>query len=229
MPGSPTPNTSGDGAWALFRDYCAATGQTALPATAATLERFFTTVPVRPATRDRRLRAIVAAHRHAGYDTGFMRAATKPAAHRHSRLADAGAMIAACPTGGWPTGFTGRRDGFLVVLIEILGHTQRQASRLTPTSITPAPDGLLIDTAAIPTSDDARACPACATVRWLEVCDLADGLGHAIARELLSTAPVPTATSTHIHLPRHQPSAGARFPAWSPASTNTAGSVRHGP
>lgn len=204
MPHSAEPGKSYRGEWALFQDYCAATDQRALPTTATIVERFFTAVPARPTTRDRRLHAIMAAHRNAGYHLEELKEATQPAADRRSHLAAAGRMIAACPTAGWPTGFTGRRDGFLIVLIEVLRHTQREAGGLAPAAITLTPDGVSIGAAALPASDDPRGCPTCATVRWLEVCDLVDGLGRAIARELLSVVPALAPTSAHSHRPRHQ-------------------------
>ncbi len=113
-------------------------------------------------------------------------------------------MIAACPTRGWPTGFTGRRDAFLVVLVEVLGRTRDQARQLTPSEITTTGDGFRIGGAAVPASDDPHTCPVCAVARWLEVCDLVDGLGRAIAREALTAAAAPSATSPHTHVPCHQ-------------------------
>lgn len=53
-------------------------------------------------------------------------------------------------------------------------------------------------------TDDPRTFPGCAVNRWLEVCDLADGLGRALARRALTAAIPPSATSAHTHLPSHQ-------------------------
>ena len=55
------------GEWALFYDYAAATDQPALPTTVAALTGFLAALPARPATVARRVRAIAAAHRRAGY------------------------------------------------------------------------------------------------------------------------------------------------------------------
>ncbi len=55
------------GEWALFCEYATATDQPALPTTVAALTGFLAALPARPATVARRVRAIAAAHRRAGY------------------------------------------------------------------------------------------------------------------------------------------------------------------
>ena len=114
-------------------------------------------------------------------------------------------MIAACPTRGWPTGFTGRRDAFLIVLTETLGYPHRVARELRRPDITvdAADDEArpVIAGEAVPSSDDPRTCPACAVVRWLEVLGIADGLGRGSARMALVAADAPTVTSAHQHVP----------------------------
>lgn len=196
------------GEWRLFADYCAATDQPALPTTAAAVAGFLTAIPARPATVGRRLRAIAAAHRVAGWPTEHLHcelpvdaAGTGQARRRRERAGD---LIAGCPTRGWPDGFTGRRDAVLVVLVEVLGHSRDRARRLTPDVITVTGHGLRIGSRAVPETDDPRSCPGCALVRWLEVCDLADGLGRALARRMLTSAIPPGPTDPHAHLPGHQ-------------------------
>lgn len=204
--------------WALFEDYCTATGQPALPSTPAVLAGFFSAVPAGPATRRRRLRAIASVHQQAGWDVTRLRPDLPPAECRHPRaLSDPVAgrsgeldqkfdvgVIGGCPSRGWPRGFTGRRDAYLVVLIDVLGHTHDRARRLTPADVTVGGDGLRIDGDAVPASSDPRTCPTCAVVRWLEVCDLVDDLGRAIAREILTAASTPALTSAHVHRPGHR-------------------------
>lgn len=202
---TPAMSASYTGEWTLFADYCAATGQPALPTTAAAVAGFLAAVPARPATVSRRLRALAEAHHQAGYaSTGLRPDLAASPAHRPGRARQAGGFIAACPTRGWPGGFIGRRDAFLVVLIEVLGQGHDQARRLTPAEITATETGLRIGGALVAGSDDPRACPACAVVRWLEVCDLAGELGRALARTALTAAILPSTTSPHIHLPGHQ-------------------------
>lgn len=193
--------------WELFCDYTAATAQPALPTSLAALTGFFTALPARPNTVARRVRAIAAAHRRAGYllerpDTGP--GAPPPAGLR--RDPDPGPLIAACPTRGWPDGPWGRRDAFLIVLTEHLGLTHPGARELHPDDLTlPGDDQAPLSVAgsAVVHGDDPRSCPACAVLRWLDVLGVADGLGRGSARMALIAARAPTAASpTRVHPPR---------------------------
>ena len=109
-------------------------------------------------------------------------------------------MVAACATRGWPAGLTGRRDAFLIVLTETLGHTHRAARDLPPAAITVADVAVpRIEARAVAVDDDPRCCPACAVVRWLDILGVADGLGRGSARMALAAADAPTAVSPHQH------------------------------
>jgi hypothetical protein len=207
--------------WALFCDYTAATGQPALPTTVTALTGFLTQVPARGTTPARRVAAIAAAHRHAGYlpprPTHTTQTAT-PDTDQPDARPDPGQMLAACPTRGWPHGFLGRRDGFLIVLTSVLGYSRTQARHIQPTDITTSPStstntdtGTEIDVdtdpaaaprirgSVLPSSDDPRTCPACAAVRWLDILGIADGLGRGSARMHLTAASQPTSASPHHH------------------------------
>ena len=66
------PLSAGTGAgyaadWALFTDWCTATGHTPLPADTATLAAFAAACPAAPATQRRRLTALQHHHRINGY------------------------------------------------------------------------------------------------------------------------------------------------------------------
>ena len=183
MPGYP-------GEWALFCDYAAAVGEPALPTTVSALTGFLTRVPARPATQARRVAAIAAAHRHAGY----LLERPTPGVERP----DCGPMIASCPTRGWPEGFAGRRDAFLIVLTGVLGYSHTLARQLRAADIE-TDTVLRLGGRAVPTTEDPRTCPACAVVRWLEVLGMADGLGRGSAHMHLSAASALTSTSPHSH------------------------------
>ncbi len=198
------------GEWALFCEYAAATDQPALPTTVAALTGFLAALPARPATVARRVRAIAAAHRRAGYL--LTRPEHGPAApHTHLRPApmprrpDPGLMIAACATRGWPAGLAGRRDAFVIVLYEVLGYTHRAARGLRAGDITepsagPAGEAVpRLAGRAVPSGGDPRSCPACAVVRWLDILGVADGLGRGSARMALVAAGAPTPASPHQH------------------------------
>ncbi len=177
---------------------------------------FLVALPARPATVARRIRAIAAAHRRAGYllrrpDTG----PAAPHTHLHAaptpRRGDPALMIAACATRGWPTGLTGRRDAFLIVLTEVLGYPHRGGRGLRPADITeptpthtsgPAGEAVpRLQGQAVPSGGDPRSCPACAVVRWLDILGVADGLGRGSARMALAVADAPTPASPHQHTP----------------------------
>ena len=214
---STTPGLVGPGytrEWALFCDYTAAVGQPALPTTVGALTGFLADIPAAPATQARRVAAIAAAHRAAGYflsrptpHTGA-NAENAPSKAPHPNPAQ---MIAACPTRGWPHGFLGRRDAYLIVLTAVLGYSHAQARQIRPTDITNVDTDLRtspdLDTAAIPrirgralaTTDDPRDCPACTVVRWLDILGVADGLGRGSARMHLYAASAPTSSGPHHH------------------------------
>jgi hypothetical protein len=160
---------------------------------------FFRQVSGAPVTRRRRLLAIAAAHRTAGC---LLYQPPDPAPGRHdpdARLRAAGALIAACPTRGWPAGFAGRRDAFLIVLTRVLGHSHSAARAVTAADIDIGYGLIRIRGDTIPTTDDARTCPRCAVARWLAALDEADGLAGRTLADELSTARAPTAESGHGH------------------------------
>jgi hypothetical protein len=202
--------------WALFCDYTAAVGQPALPTTLKALTGFLTQVPAHGTTRGRRVAAIAAAHRHAGYLFDHP-THTRRSADQSNTRPDPGAMIAACPTRGWPHGMSGRRDGFLIVLTAVLDLRHTHARRITSADLTtrthpetsdgsgthPSADGAgvgwRVGGRIVPASDDPRGCPACAVARWLEILGIADGLGRGSAHMHLSAAHAPTPHSAHRH------------------------------
>lgn len=198
--GAAGPSYAGE--WGLFCDYATATGQPTLPTTVATLTGFLTALPARPATLARRVRAIAAAHRRAGHlldrpDIGP--AAPSPSVARRPRWTDPGAMLAACPTRGWPCGLHGRRDAFLIVTALVLDLPQARVRGLLPAEVAVGADGALVCEQAVPSDADPRRCPRCAVVRWLEILGVLDGLGRGSARMDLTTAHAPTATDPHRH------------------------------
>jgi hypothetical protein len=183
--------------WALFVDYCAAADQPVLPTTLAAVRGFFTEVSAAPATRRRRLLAISRAHRDAGallYRPPDPEAREPEAARR-----EAGRLLAACPSRGWPAGFTGRRDAFLIVLTRVLGYSHAGARTVTATDIEAGEGIVRLRGATVPVTGDPRTCPRCVVVRWLSVLDQADGVGRHDAYQALATASAPTVASEHVH------------------------------
>ena len=218
--------------WALFRDYATATDQPCLPTTLTALTGFLTQLPCAPATRARRVAAIAAAHRRSGHLPPADHASARtPPSPGPARPAGPEQLLAGCPTRGWPEGFLGRRDGFLIVVTATLGHTRTRARSLRTDDITLSPPKPTENTAGagevgealpqvrdqpVPTSADPRGCAACAVIRWLEILGVAEGYGRGSARMHLSAAHAPLATSTHQHTlpePQHWRIAAQPLPA----------------
>src|SRR5690606_8069445 len=87
-----------------------------------------------------------------------------------------------CPRWGWPAGFRGRRDAF-VLTAAAHGLTRRMLTRIRPADLRiqpPAVGGrdLVVD-------DDPRRCPACALTRWLRVIGVAHRWGRLAVKEHL--------------------------------------------
>ena len=68
------------GEWRLFLDWCAVTGRQPLPLQVDTVIAFLTDCPAKPATQTKRIRAIDAAARAAGFPAGENRRAAGRAA-----------------------------------------------------------------------------------------------------------------------------------------------------
>jgi hypothetical protein len=183
--------------WALFVDYCAAADQPALPTTLAAVRSFFADVSGAPATRRRRLLAISRAHRDAG--ALLYRPPEESAHDPDAARREAGRLLAACPTRGWPAGFTGRRDAFLIVLTRVLGYSHAAARTVTATDIEAGQGIVRLRGKTVPVTEDPRTCPRCVVVRWLAVLDQADGVGRHDAYQALTTDSAPTVASEHFH------------------------------
>ncbi len=200
--------------WALFVDWCTATGHAFLPAAAETIEGFVTACPARPASLARRVTAITAAHRAAGHPapprTPLVRDAVRGRPARTVRRPITPEQIDAAlhqlPSHGWTGGFFGRRDRALLALAET-GWTYQRLAALATADITldPATGTVRIAPAAGSDGDttvlapDAAPvlCRPCAMVRWLRVLEWADRpggerrLAHALkaAPELTDSSP----------------------------------------
>jgi hypothetical protein len=149
---SPAPGTRAPAGyrtdWALFTDWCAATGAPALPAAVGTVEAFLASCPAAPATAARRVAAIGWHHRHSPTgptvagppDRRALRAGqgrpppapTRPPPDPHALAA----AVRALPTTGWTGGFFGRRDAAMLTLAAApLGWTALAGLRTTEVSV----------------------------------------------------------------------------------------------
>ncbi|MWV51510.1 hypothetical protein GRS96_19790 (plasmid) [Rathayibacter sp. VKM Ac-2803] len=154
--------------WRLFADWCAAVDVPAVPATLTQLGRFFAAVPAAPSTATARVSALRAGHSLLG--APFPVAPTEPA--RPVRVGagwvSATDALRALPVTRYPAGLVGRRDGFLLLLLDQLHRTRHSARTVTEADITLTPV-LTITGIVIPRADESAACWRCVTTRWLRV------------------------------------------------------------
>lgn len=119
-------------AWALFVDWCEATGAQPLPASSRTVAAFVEQVPARPATVLDRVRAIRRAHARAGHLVplrGEARRADRGPTRRGGSWLGVDEALARCPTVGG-SGVRGRRDSLILVLHQRLGLTAARVAGL---------------------------------------------------------------------------------------------------
>ncbi len=190
--------------WEHFSRWCALAGRDAVPAGASTVRLYLTdleaartetgAVLYQPATLARRLAAIAAAHREAGYAsrtrdpavaavlTGIRRArAHPPHRMRPLLLDDVRTLLARMDWCRWPAGLTAARDAF-VLLAGFAGALRRsELAALTVGDLIWHPgDGLHLRIRSSKTDQDATGativlpygrhpgtCPPCAALRWL--------------------------------------------------------------
>jgi hypothetical protein len=206
--------------WALFTDWCDATGRPPLPASVRTVEAFLAGCPAAPATAARRVAALLWHYRHspavgAAVDPpGRRELLGRPPAAPTRPFLDPevlAAAVRALPVSGWTGGFLGRRDAALLTLAATpLSWTA--LAKLRTGDVTAA-DGVLHLPGGheVPAADDPRRCPPCVWLRWHRALALAGRevsirpLRAALdrAKQLTSASPHPCTTaagSTPGHL-----------------------------
>jgi len=172
--------------WALFTDWCAATGTTALPADPRTVVDFLPGCPAAPETLRCRVAAIDHHHAAAGLDRPGESVAVRAALGRPTgqpfqpTKTDKDAVEAALrglPSHGWTQGMFGRRDRCLVVLSQLAGVPYRHLAHLTGGDIYMTGGVATIRSTAgewtADVADEAVLCGPCAVTRWLKILDLA--------------------------------------------------------
>ncbi|GGM16205.1 hypothetical protein [Nakamurella endophytica] len=197
------------GEWALFVDWCAATGRVSLPATAETVHAFLLGCPAAPATMTRRLTAIDRHHRDRGVAvpprSDQVRDLARGRAARPVRQALEPAAVDTAlrrlPIDGWTGGWFGRRDRALLVLAAA-GIPYRQLARLHVADVSVDGDGCVVATPSVshvmPVGDDPATCGPCALVRWLRVLDLDATRSTRVLIAALQRRPAVDAASVHV-------------------------------
>jgi hypothetical protein len=193
--------------WALFTDWCAATGTPLWPAAVDTVRAFLAGCPAAPATAARRVAAIGWHYRHSPTTS----AAVNPPGHREllglppaapSRPppdpATAAAAVRALPVSGWTGGFFGRRDAaLLTVAATPLSWTALAKRRTGDVTVADGvlclPGGFELGAAADPAT-----CPPCVWLRWRRALGLAyREPSIRVLRAALDRATPLTSTSPH--------------------------------
>ena len=169
--------------WALFTDWCAATGNPHLPAAPDAVLGFLIDCPAARYTQRCRVAAID--HHHAG--AGRSKPGESPVVRselgRNAGSRRAPAMpdqvaeaLRGLPSHGWTQGMFGRRDRCLLVLSQLAGVPYKELALLTAGMVTVADGAARISSAGAATltaSDSPMMCGPCAINRWVRVVDLA--------------------------------------------------------
>ncbi len=192
--------------WALFTDWCTATGHTPLPADWATIVGFTAGCPGAPATLRRRLAAITHHHRAAGHLPPVDSAVTERTALPLRELIDpvqVEMLLWLLPSHGWTTGVFGRRDRTLLTLAAGTSIPYRQLAALTVGQLHIAGGVATITdhhgaAHTVEAAADPVLCGPCTLVRWRRVLNTAV-TRHATRAlvDLLKKAEEVTATSHH--------------------------------
>ncbi|MCI4659672.1 hypothetical protein [Cryobacterium zhongshanensis] len=158
--------------WELFVDWCASMGTNALPTTAEVIADFLTEFPAPMEAQGRRVRAIRKAHENEGVPLALPTDRRASVLREGPEWASVPRALAQLPTYGHPkvleAVIRGRRDGWLIVLVGILGLSRNEARLLEQTDVELFPR-LAIKGHPVPRTDPASECLACAVTRWLHV------------------------------------------------------------
>jgi hypothetical protein len=178
-----------DADWELFADWCSAAEMVALPASPETVNEFVRSTPARASTVRRRLRAIRHVHQNARQQLPIELPARSTTIRVGEGWVPIARALAQLPTLRFPVGLRGRRDGWLLVLIGVLGMSRREALAVRTHQIQLSPD-IQIAGRTVPRTDSAAECPSCAVTRWLRVVRPAAAGFRATVKEILDPAGV---------------------------------------
>jgi hypothetical protein len=170
--------------WALFVDWCSATGHVALPAQPETLAEFLADHPAQLGTHRRRVTAINSAHRQRGLsEPGRAHAVHSAlATRRHERLQAVADLLEVAirqlPLNGWPHGLFGRRDALILTLVGA-GLTYTEIAALRRGDLRRQGHELVIDSARTwrlgPGLELGEHTPGAVHDRWARVQEILDG------------------------------------------------------
>jgi hypothetical protein len=171
--------------WVLFLDWCQASELPALPASPETVESFLRATPARQSTTRRRLRAIRNVHLAARQKLPVEIPARSTTIRTGEQWVPTARALTQLPTLRFPVGLRGRRDGWLLVLIGVLGMTRREAVAVRSHHVTVSTD-IQIAGKWVPRAGVAAECPSCAVTRWLRVVGPAASGFQSTVKDLLN-------------------------------------------
>ncbi len=157
--------------WGRFVAWCETAGHEPLPATAATIGQFLTLFPGGASTQRFRRHAIRTHHLAAGLPDPIPAVKARVWPRPEARASDqttVGEVLAAIPKYRYPIGLRGRRDAFLIVLLEVLHLTREHARAITPEDVA-VTSIIRIYGHVVRSSDDPVSCAGCAVTRWLRI------------------------------------------------------------
>ncbi len=173
------------GDWALFTDWCHATGVCELPTDPTTVLAFLAECPAAPATLRRRVAAIDHRHTATGHPPPGRSAPVLAALGRpigESRQVPVETVVAieaalrALPSHGWTQGIFGRRDRCLLVLSQLAGVPYRHIATLTAGDVTLEHGAARIEIPVgvwtLQADPDSVLCGPCSVARWLRILNL---------------------------------------------------------
>jgi len=158
--------------WELFIDWCVSMDLPFLPASADTVAEFLTAFPAPVRTQGRRLRSIRRHHASAGVPLDLPVVARARPWREGDGWAPLPQALAQLPVyrhqKGLSMALRGRRDGWLLVLIGMVGLSRNDA-RLLPADAVSLFPRLTIAGHPVPREEPPAECPACAVTRWLRI------------------------------------------------------------
>lgn len=203
-----TPQTRWD--YALYLDWCAATGIDKAATTVDHLAEFAAFMVGADSTGRRRLRNVLRHLAEAGIPVPVPDDASSPLWTDGEGLASLDGTLSAISVRGWPGGLRGSRDATVVVAAALGGFTRSALCALSVPDLAVASGVARIGSVELQPRADPRSCPSCVVANWLNTYGLAsDFPGKARERVMLR----PGRRTAH----QHQLLDAARLPRWAAA------------
>lgn len=182
------------GHWALFADWCVARNVAPHQASWDDVARFLHDCPTGPANTRARARAVLTGRAERGVPLARPEQPhTLARAERHGPgWLDTGDALERCPAWRFPTGVIGRRDAFVVAVLNLTQTTRDQLRTMPPRQVIPAgtPGGqwTVAGQPLAPGTYPER-CPACRAWWWLESLAAWENRGRDGVRRTVTTRP----------------------------------------